>query len=248
LNLTLLVKTYHGNQLRQIDELLQSQFDDLDVEMKLLGNSTGKWVQVSVVGEDENVAAAYIQKKIGTCPVNLKDIEEDAILKGYINHIDDDKLIVDVGIFEPKVVQAVVPLSRLQSQLADGREVALKKIAQTYALAEGVPVSIKVVAKATEGLQAEFSVEQSGRLCSWQQSLLDRLIVLRVSNELVTSTLERTRLDRDVVEVEALGLFEHALTCKLGTDATGLIPRVGRYMRYAGFVVFNARKGYEFLE
>jgi len=29
---------------------------------------------------------------------------------------------------------------------------------------------------------------------------------------------------------------------KLGTDATGLIPKIGRYMRKAEFVVFNPKK------
>jgi hypothetical protein len=59
--------------------------------------------------------------------------------------------------------------------------------------------------------------------------------------------MERARLGRDVVDVEALGLFEHVLTCKLGTDAAGLIPRVGRFLRFARFVVFNPRKVLVFL-
>jgi hypothetical protein len=63
----------------------------------------------------------------------------------------------------------------------------------------------------------------------------------------VNTTVERTRLDRDVIEVEDLGLFEYALTCKLGTEARGLIPRVGRYMRNAVFVVFNSKKSIGFL-
>lgn len=246
MNLTLIAKAYHGSQLKQIDELLQTQFGDLDVEVKLLGNPTNKWVQVSVDGEDEAVASAYIRKEIGVCPSSLKDVEEGAELRGYISKIDDNKLTVDVGVFDPKVVQATVPLACLQSQLAGGREVTLKKIAQKYALAEGLPVSVRVVSKADEGLQAEFSASQVDKLCSWQRSLLDRLIVLRGSKDLITTTLERTRLDRDVIDVEQLGLFEFALTCKLGTDAAGLIPRVGRYMRYAVFFVFNSENCPEF--
>jgi hypothetical protein len=42
-------------------------------------------------------------------------------------------------------------------------------------------------------------------------------------------------------------MFEHALTCKLGTDATGLIPKIGRYMRNAAFIVFNPKKIISFL-
>jgi hypothetical protein len=71
---------------------------------------------------------------------------------------------------------------------------------------------------------------------------LDRLIVLGATAADVEAVLERTRLNRDVIDVERLGLFEYALTCKLGTDAAGLVPRMGRYMRNVVLVVFNPRE------
>jgi hypothetical protein len=246
-DMTLLVKAFHGGQLKQIDQLLHDQFEDLDVEVKVLGNHVNKWVRVSVLGEDEAVAASYIKKEIGTCPVSLDAVEKDSVLRGYVSKIDADRLVVDVGVFEPKVTQAIIPLTALQMHLAGSKDVALQKIAQAYAISEGLPLSVKVVSKEEGSIQAELSSEQNGRFQNWSQSLLDRLIVLRASKDLVTSVLERTRLDRDVIDVEALGLFEYALTCKLGTDAAGLIPRVGRYMRYAVFIVFNSKKCIGFL-
>ncbi len=245
-DITLLVKAFHGGQLKQIDELLREQFGDLDVEVKVLGNSTNKWAQVSVLGEDETVAASYIKKEIGICPVTLDNVDQDSVLKGYVSRIDSDKIVVDVGVFEPKVTQATIALTSLQMHLAGGKEVSLQKITQSYAICEGVPISVKVVSKEAGNLQAELSPEQVEKFQNWQQSLLDRLIILRASKDLVTSVLERTRLDRDVIDVEVLGLFEYALTCKLGTDATGLIPRVGRYMRNAVFVVFNSKRSFGF--
>lgn len=245
-DITLLVKAFHGGQLKQIDERLREQFEDLDVEVKVLGNPTNKWVQVSVLGEDETVAASYIKKEIGTCPVTLDNVDQDLVLKGYVSKIDSDRIVVDVGVFEPKVTQATITLASLQMHLAGGKEVSLQKIAQDYAICEGVPIGLKVVSKEAGSLQAELSPEQIVKFQNWQQSLLDRLIVLRASKDLVTSVLERTRLDRDVIDVEALGLFEYALTCKLGTDARGLIPRVGRYMRNTVFVVFNSKRSFGF--
>jgi hypothetical protein len=73
-------------------------------------------------------------------------------------------------------------------------------------------------------------------------SLLDRLIVLGASKDSLRLVLERTRLNRDVINIEELGLLVNALTCKLGTDAAGLIPRIGRYMRYSHLAVFRAKK------
>ena len=46
--LTLLVKATNLGQAKQIDELLQTQFEDLDIEVKVLTNSSNRWVQVSL--------------------------------------------------------------------------------------------------------------------------------------------------------------------------------------------------------
>jgi len=250
--LTLLVKASNSGQLKQIGDLLKSEFENLDLEVKVLGNPVNKWVQVSLSGEDEVIATSYINKKLGTCPISIKNVNKFSVLKGYISKVDTAKqeLKVDVGVFEPKITQATIPLAYLQAQLADGRKVALKKISEIYGFNENLPLSIKVIrinGEEDEVLQAELSMEQIEKIRLWQQSLLDRLIILGSSLGEIETVLERTRLNRDVIGTEALGIFEHALTCKLGTDATGLIPKIGRYMRNAAFIVFNPKKIIGFL-
>jgi hypothetical protein len=37
-------------------------------------------------------------------------------------------------------------------------------------------------------------------------------------------------------------MFEHAVVCKLGTDAAGLIPKLGRILGRAVLSVFNPRR------
>jgi hypothetical protein len=250
--LTLLVKASNAGQLKQIDDLLKAEFENLDVEVKILGNPVNKWVQVSLSGEDEGIATSYTNKEIGTCPMSLENVKNFPFLKGYISKVDENKqeLKVDVGVFEPKVIHATMPLAYLQAQLADGRAVALKKISEIYGFHEGLPLNVKVIrlnSEENEVLHAELSVEQIQKYHAWQQSLLDRLIILGASKDTIETVLERTRLNRDVIGVESLGLFEHALTCKLGTDAAGLIPKIGRYMRNSMFIVFNAKKSLNFL-
>lgn len=245
--LTLLVKALHNAQLKQVDELLRSQFEDLGVEVEVLGSTVNRWVQVSLSGEDEAIATNYIKKEIGTCPITLADVQESAVLKGYISKVDMEQLRVDIGVLEPKGTQATIPTATLQAQLANGKEMPLKKIAETYGLVEGLPLTVKIMPSSGEELQAELSATQLERLEGWQQSLLDRLIVLGAAKETLESVLERTRLDRDVIDVETLGFFEHALTCKFGTDARGLISRLGRYLRNSVFVVFDADKIRSFL-
>ncbi len=248
--LTLLVKAYNPRQLKVIDELLKTQFEELDVQLELACAPAGKWVQVTVSGEDEGVASNYIKRQLGTCPVTLENALAASELKGFISKVDTTKneLIVDIGIFEPRVFHAHVALAGLQRELVGGKDVPLQKISALYSLVEEMPVTVKIMPSEASGeLIAELAPQQVSQLSLWRESLLDRLIVLRLSQSEVEAVLARTRLERDVIGLETLGVFEFGLTCKLGTDAAGLIPRVGRYMRNGRFVVFSARRIRDFL-
>ncbi len=247
--LTLLVKASNARHLKQIEDSLNAEFGELSLDVKILGTPVNKWVQVSLSGEDEAIATSYINQKIGTCPISIKKVQKFSVLNGYISRIDDVKqeLRVDVGVFEPKIIQAVIPLNYLQAQLADGRKIGLKKISEIYGFRENLPLSIKVVEVNEEVMQAELSLAQLERIQVWQNSLLDRLIILGASLSEVELVLERTRLNRDVIATESLGMFEYALTCKLGTDAAGLVSIVGRYMRNAVFIVYNPKKTAELI-
>ena len=141
--LTLFAKASNPKQLKQVSDLLKAELGDLDLEIEVLGSPVNKWVQVALSGEDEPIATNYINKRIGTCPVNKKNVTKFSVLKGYISKVDTEKqeLQVDVGVFEPKITQAAIALSYLQAQLADGRKDDLKKIADAYGFQEGLPVS-----------------------------------------------------------------------------------------------------------
>jgi hypothetical protein len=246
-DLTLLIKTSSARQLKQIDDLLKSEFENLSVDVKVLGNSAGNWVKVSISGEDEVIATSYVNKKIGTSPISIKKVNKFSILKGYIYKIDSStqEIKVDVGVFEPKIIPATIPLTYLQAQLADGKKLDLQKISEIFGFKENLPLTIKIISlskEENEVLQAELSATQIERIRLWQQSLLDRFIILGASQGEIETVLERTRLNRDIIGIEELGMFEHALTCKLGTDAAGLVSKVGRYMRNSRFIIFSPKK------
>jgi hypothetical protein len=249
--LTLLVKASNPSQISVIEDFLGAAFEGLDVTLQVLGSTVNRWLQVELSGEDEAVAKNYIAKEIGICPVNLKNINERSELKGYIINASkkSDSLTIDFGVIEPKPSYATIPLSSLQTALFEGKNIALQKIIELYGLADNLPVKIdlKDGELAENMLPAVLSTSQVDNLRNWRFSLLDRLIILGSPLSWVEGTLERARLDRDVLSVESLGLFEHVLTCKLGTDATGVIPRVGRYFRKAELVVFNPKRLFQFM-
>ena len=249
--LTLLVKIRSHNRLQQIGKTLKLAFEDLDAEAKILSTVADRWVQVALTGEDEEIATNYVIKEIGVCPSNFENIRKVSKLKGYIRDFKKNgrELLVDVGVFQPKIVYATIPLSCLQAQLMDGRKVALGKIVELYGFCEDLPLNVKV-SRLNEDenlIEVELSSEQVRKYMVWRESLLDRLLVLGPTLYDINMTLEQARLDRDVIEVEPLGTFEHALTCKLGTDAAGLIPKIGRTLKNAKFSVFNPKRVRRFL-
>jgi len=244
--LTLLTKINNDNQLKQIDKALKLAFEGLEVEAKILGTVADRWVQIALAGEDEGIATNYVIKEIGLCPSNLENVKKLSTLNGYITNLEKngEELSIDVGVFQPKIVHATIPLRHLQAQLVDGRKIALGKIAELFGFCKNLPVNIKVTRLNEEEsrIEAELSSRQIRKYTVWRESLLDRLVVLGSSLHEIKMTLEHAKLDRDVIGVEPLGLLEHALTCKLGTNAAGLIPKIGRKLRNAKFVVFNPEK------
>ena len=250
--LTLLTKINNDYQLKQIDKALRLAFEGLEVEAKILGIAADRWVQIALAGEDEGIATNYVIKEIGLCPSTFGNVKKLSTLNGYVANLkkNGEELSVDVGVFEPKIVHATIPLRRLQAQLVDGKKIALGKIAELFGFCKDLPVNIKVTSLNEEEsrIEAELSSRQIRKYTVWRESLLDRLLVLGSPLHEINMTLEYARLDRDVIGVEPLGLLEHALTCKLGTDAAGLIPKIGRILKNAKFAVFNPKRLREFLK
>jgi hypothetical protein len=249
---TLVTKVYNNSQLTVVDEFLKSTLKGLDVEAKVAGVSSHKWVQVAVSGEDEKVALHYLADEIGLCPASLEDIKKFSVVRGYVIDVDKNgsKLCVDIGVHLPKTFDVSIPLRHLQAQLLDGRKVTLKEIFGLYGFCDNLPLGIKVchIDLEHKRIEATFSEEQLNLFGKWIKSLLDRLLILGASVEEIESVLKTTKCDRDVINIEPLGLFEYAIVCKLGTDAKGLIPKIGRNLRNAVFAVFDPKRVLEFLD
>ena len=250
--LTLLARAHNTSQLNQVGDALNLSLEGLEVEAKILGTAAGKWVQIDLTGEDETIATNYIAKEIGFCPANFDEVKKHSTLKGYITDFGKNKeeLTIDIGVFQPKNVHTAISLHSLQDQLVIGRSVALKEIGKLFGFCNGLPLTIKVTDLNEEPhtIKPELSAWQVEKYEVWKKTLLDRLIVLGVATREVNNALEYAKLNRDVINVEPLGMFEHALACKLGTDAAGLIPKIGRILRNAKFAVFNPRRLLRFLD
>lgn len=250
--LTLLAKVYADSQLKFFRNYLKMTLKGLMFEANVKGITNRGWIQLDISGEDEKVAVRYLTEEIGFCPTHMENVDKFATINGRITTLDRSKeeLCVDIGVFSPKIVDASISLQRLQAQLTDGRKVALEKITELFGFCENMPLTVKIVSvdKEKNHIVAMPAERQLRQWRDWTTSLLDRLIILGASLYEVRKALKIARSYRDAANIERLGLFEYAIVCKLGTDATGLIPKIGKNLRNATFSIFNPRKITKFLE
>lgn len=248
---TLLTKVYNNFQLKLIDKFLKSTLKGLKVETEICRVTPRGWVQITVSDEDEKVALRYLANEIGLCPTHLEHVEKFSTIKGRITALNKSRreLYIDIGVFSPNTVDAVIPLQHLQAQLVDGRKTSLKKLVELFGFCENLPLTVKIysVDKENRSVEAMLSERQLTLYKDWAKSLLDRLIILGASFTEVMLAVKQTRCNRDVVNIETLGFFEHAIICKLGTDAVGLIPKIGKRLWNTNLGTFNPREILRFL-
>lgn len=245
---TLLEKAYSHFSAEALEPMLKNLCKGLKVQVKVKGKIAQEWVQVEVNGEDESVSLQLLNNEFGLAPNNADNVEKFSVLRGKI--VDSGKtateICVDVGVFTPRVVYAKIPLQNLQAQLADGKKLPLQRLTELFCLFDYVPLNVKIVDTALDDENGAFSAELSERqlafITDWLRSSLDRLVILGAQYNDVEHAVEASRHFRDVVNIESLGWLEHALVCKLGTDAVGLIPAIGRFLRTANLAPFSPRK------
>ena len=225
--------------------------EGLDVNLAILGTGGRGWVEASVSGQDEKVALRFLRDNVGLCPSSLAEIHEFSVVGGFVSGRAESRneLRLDFGFASPSVIDAVIPLRRLQAQLVDGRKMALSALVSLFGLCTNMPLQVRMlrVDPVAKYFEAELSEKQQSQFTSWVRSMLDRLLVFGCSSDEVRDAVMTSELGRDVVGVEPLGMFENAVVCKLGTDAVGLVPKVGRVLRSSTLSVFSPRKIVELL-
>lgn len=240
----LLQKIYSRGSLRRFEEFLNRLCEGLKVELTDIGIMESGWVNIIVSGEDEKVAVRFLEKEIGLAPIAMGNIERFSVLRGRVTSFGrtKTKVFVDVGVFLPKTIYAMVPLQHLQGKLVDGRKFSLEKIVELFGFVDDFPLEVEVVEVSAGGFEVELTERQLAFYKRWIDSRVDRLVVLGAMRESVREAIRGEMLNRDVLRVESLGFLEYVVVCKLGTDAVGLVSKLGRWLPKAGFVVFSPRR------
>jgi len=245
--LTLLEKTYGSFSPETFEPIFSSLCQGLKVELRVVGKTNRGWIRVEVSGEDETVASHYLDQEVGLAPVSIDKLKRFSTIRGRVvsSGESENQILVDVGVFSPRICDATVSLQSLQSQLADGKKLFIQRLIGLFCLHENLPLEVKIVGNVDarrKHVEAELSETQLSQITRWIRSSFDRLVVLGASFSDVEHAVRMSKHARDVVKVESLGLLEHAVVCKLGTHAVGLTPKLGPLLSTAKLASFSPRK------
>jgi hypothetical protein len=241
----LISEKIHGVKAEEaVDSLYQSLKEaasQLSVDFKVLGLTGRGWVELEISGVDEEVFFELIKRKFGLAPTSLENLSAGSILQGFITEAGENGLYIDIGVTSPATMDAVYPLRVIQAQLADGKPLSLRKIVKRYCLYEGFPVEVRVRAIDVEEskVEVELSDEQAFYFRDWRLLPFERIIALGALQNQVQSAVRSSGVERDIILVENLSLTAHVLTCKIGTNAPGIIVKLGPRLKRTRLFAFT---------
>ncbi len=243
--ITVLEKLYGSGSPATFERFYANLLNGLKIRLSFAGTTERGWIQLDVSGEDETAALSFLDHRIGLGPVSCNALKKFSIFQGKVifSSKSEDELIVDLGFSE--TYDAVVSKKQLCAQLADGKEVPFRNLVELFCFYDNLPLEVKIVKGVKDErktVEAILSEQQINLFRGWVNSRFDRLIILGALFSEVEHAVKTSRHSRDIIKTESLGVLEQVVLCKLGTDAVGLIPKLGRYIKSAVLVPFSPKK------
>ncbi|TMI32908.1 DUF2110 family protein [Candidatus Bathyarchaeota archaeon] len=221
-----------GSQL--IAKVLSEKANGLEVESDF--GQQGQWLQVKARGKDADAFLNLLRQELGEAPLSRANLEKWDVVRGFIAGAGriGYGVYVDIGIQDPRPKDALYPLHRMRAQLADGEPRSAREILDANALVDCVPLKMIVTELEGENISVELDDQARDNLVSWRKYPFDRVIVVGADRAFVENAVRASGLESDVVKVESLSLFVQSVLCKIGTEAPGVIAKIGNRLRGVG--------------
>jgi hypothetical protein len=213
---------------------------ELNASITLKGFSRDGWAQIDIQGEDSEIVTELVANKFSIAHTELREID----LGNYQAEIigsNERGLKFDLG-SGSRNLDCMIPTSNLYAQLTDGRTIPVQQLIECYCLYPGMRISVRVPRKTNRATNSWLSDDFVAVLADWVTTGLDRILVFECFKTDADSAILRTHLTRDIIAVDSRTLTLQSIVCKLGTDAIGLIPRLGRILRRRTMRPFQPRK------
>ena len=239
---------WHARCLDALQRLLHSEVSGLEAAVHVQGQTSRGWVKAVVKGEDEDVAVGQLSRRFSLAPMSLDALKPPCTVAGYA--VDVGRvgygIFVDVGLSSEPAADVLVPLHAFRAQLGDGEKLPMRRIAEAYCLTDNVPLRLRLTRAdaSSRRLEAQLSDEQIAVFEKLVGDGLEDVLALGIPLEDAREAVRASGLERDVIDVESVGLFEHFFVCKLGTQAAGIISRLGRQLPGALLYVFSPSRSW----
>jgi len=206
------------------------------LEMESDFGQQGQWLQVRARGEDADAFLNLLKQEYGEASVSRARLEKWDVVRGFVAGAGriGYGVYVDIGVQDPRPKDALYPLHRMRAQLADGEPRSAREILDTNALVDFVPLNMIVTELEGENITVELDDQARENLVSWRKYPFDRVIVVGADKAFVENAVRASELQSDVVRVESLSLFVQSVICKIGTEAPGVIAKIGNRLRGVG--------------
>jgi len=232
--------TAEGFQVR-LEKELEKLKGELNASITLDGFSRSGWTRINITGEDSEIMTELIASKFATAHTELSEIEAGGNYEAEITGSNGRGLKFDVG-FDAGSLYCVIPTRNLNAQLADGKTAPLRQLIECYCLYPGVRVSVRATRKNDHEIEGWLSDSYVDSLADWVRMGLDRIQVFECFKQEVESAVLKAHLSRDVIAINSLTFTTQSVVCKLGTDAVGLIPKLGHLLRKQTMKPFQPKK------
>lgn len=226
----------------QLDTAIRKLIGNLSATATLSSFTDQGWTTLSVSGEDAEVVIELLSRTFGVASVNASKTELYGNYRGIVTSISSSGIAVDIGIERPKPTFVNVKLSSLQAQLADGQKISSRRITEYYCIAPETPISIRVTLISPSEIEGWLSDSQISLFSRWIVSGLERIQVFNCLPTQLDFAMRKAQLERDTVASEQLSLTVQSVLCKFGTNAIGLIPRIGSILRKSELKPFIPRR------
>lgn len=215
--ITLCIRIY-GNEKKTIDTIsatIANELKELSVKA-LITVSGGGWAVVEVEGEDEEFATNLLIKEYGT---PTSEPVEGTVCRGYIDSIEEDRIIVDIG-------TKINIMHESMKNLGTG---SAKQIASRFGMIKYLPVEIEIM-RIKPQMQGKFSKDQADTWWQWKKAGYDRVTANAITRSELKAAVKKTGHARDIYGIERLGIMEHAIVCRETTDGPGIVAAIGRFI------------------
>ena len=222
-----------------VGRLLEGEVRGLRAEWQFFSNNG--WIGVRAKGEDAEALVNLLWEKYGRAPVEFSQVERWDVLKGFVTGSGrvGFGVYVDLGVMQPARKDALYPLHRMRAQLADGVAKPCREILDENALVDYFPLKAVVTGVDGEKLSVELADETREQFLSWRRFPFDRVLAVGVAKHQAEYAVKSAGLQYDVIRVESLSPVVQCLLCKIGTEAPGIIAKIGGRLRGAGLAAFR---------